>query len=133
MENKKLALYYGVDKEVIGVRECLQGWREGDVIITDGAKTEVYAVFDSTMKNMMVMAQMFMTLNTKSSMWCMKGFIENPCDEDELMDDEDLIEYLDFVDLLTVLVCNQYTVKKRVWPEYDKRLDYMEECVELIA
>ena len=133
MENKRLALYFGVDKEVIGVRECLQGWQEGEIITTDGAKTEVYAVFDSTMNNMMIITQMFMKLNTKTSMWCLKNFNENPEDVDEVLDNEVLLDYIEFLDLLSVLVCNQCTVKKREWSEYEKRLDYMEECVELIA
>lgn len=133
MENKRLALYFGVDKEVIGVRECLQGWQEGEIITTDGAKTEVYAVFDSTMNNMMIITQMFMKLNTKTSMWCLKNFNEKPEDVDDVLDNEELLDYIEFLDLLSVLVCNQWTVKKREWSEYEKRLDYMEECVELIA
>ena len=133
METKKLALYYGVEKEVIGVRECLQGWQEGDVITTDGAKTEIYAVFDSSLKNMLIMATMFMVMNTKTSMWCLRGFEPCPADEDEMYDNEDMIEYTDMIDLLSVMVCNQQTVKKREWPDYDKRLDYMEETVRLIA
>ena len=133
MENKRLALYFGVDKEVIGVRECLQGWQEGDVITTDGAKTEVYAVFDSTLANMVVLATMFMILNTRTSMWCIRGFDESPlCKEDE-EDNEDLIDFVDMDDLLSVMVCNKYTVKKRMWPDYEKRLDYMEDMVELIS
>ena len=132
MKNKKLALYYGVSKEVIGVRECLHDWEEGDVITTDGAKTEIYAVFDSTHENMMVLASMFIALNNRTSMCCLKNFIELPANEDDLCDNEDLINYLDLSDLLSVMICTAWTVKKHQWPDYEKRLDFMEECVERI-
>lgn len=133
MENKKLALYYGVNKEVIGVRECLHDWEEGDVITTDGVKTEIYAIFESTMPNMMTMAKMFCNLNTNTAMWCLKGFNPNPQDEDEEYDNEGILDYTDMLDLLAVMVCTPCTMKKREWADYEKRLDYMEDIVKLIA
>lgn len=133
MESKKLALYYGETAEVIGVRECLHDWKEGDVITTDGAKTEIYAVFDSTMRNMLLMATLFVTLNTKTSMWCLRNYEPAPADEVEQWDNEDLIEFQDMSDLLSVMVCNTTTVKKREWPDFEKRLDFMEEVVSNIA
>ena len=124
METKKLALYFGLSDEVIGVRECLHSWEEGDVIYTDGVRTEIYAVFNSTEENMAKLLSMFKELNTNTAMGYLKNF--DP-DEDETWmfgDEEDILPYM---------VCNQNTVKKRVWSDYEKRLDYMEECVELIA
>ena len=132
MGTRKLALYYGVYEEVIGVRECLHDWQEEDVINTDGAKTEIYAVFESTPKNMMVIATLFATLNTRTSMGWLKGFDPAPAGEDEYWDNMDLLEYMNFLDLLSVLVCNPCTMKKREWADYEKRLDYMEDMVELI-
>ena len=133
METRKLALYYGVNQEVIGVRECLHDWKEEDVINTNGAKTEIYAVFDSTPKNMMIIATLFTTLNTRTSMGWLKNFNPAPADEDEVWDNEDLLDYTDFLDILSVLICNQYTIKKRQWADYEKRLDLMEECVDYIV
>ena len=133
MEIKRLALYFGLTDAVIGVRECLHGWQEEDVIVTDGEKTEIYAVFDSTPKNMMVLATMFKTLNTSTSMWCLKGFNPQPADEDEEYDNEELLDFTDFLDLLSVMVCTRWTMKKREWADYEKRLDLMEDMVELIA
>lgn len=133
METRKLALYFGVNREVIGVRECLHDWQEEDVINTDGAKTEIYAVFESTPKNMMIIAAMFATLNTRTAMGWLKNFNPAPADEDEYWDNKELLEYVNFLDLLSVLVCNQHTVKKRQWNDYERCLDYMEDVVELIA
>ncbi len=133
METRRLALYFGVSNEVIGVRESLHDWQEGDVIVTDGEKTEIYAIFDSTLKNMLLMAALFTELNTKTSMWCLQGFEPHPADEDEMWDNKYLLKYTDFYDLLSVMVCNQFTVRKRQWPDYEKRLDLMEEVVEQIA
>ena len=133
METRKLALYYGVYEEVIGVRECLHDWQEEDVINTDGAKTEIYAVFESTPKNMMVIATLFATLNTRTSMGWLKNFNPAPADEDEVWDNEELLDYVNFLDLLSVLVCNPCTMKKREWADYERRLDLMEDMVELIA
>jgi len=133
METRKLALYYGVDEEVIGVRECLHDWQEGDIINTNGAKTEIYAVFDSTLSNMMLITAMFATLNTRTAMGCLSGFDPHPADEDEYCDNEMLLDYVNFLDLLSVLVCNQHTMKKREWADYERRLDFMEEVVDQIA
>ena len=121
---KKLILYFGITEAVIGVRECLHDWQEGDVITTDGAKTEVYAVFDCTEENMSTLVGMFNHLNTKTAMGPLYKF--DP-EEDELWwfgDDEDIIPRM---------VCNKYTMKKREWKDYEKMLDYMEECVDQIA
>ena len=133
METRKLALYYGVNQEVIGVRECLHDWKEEDVITTDGAKTEIYAVFDSTPKNMMVIATLFKVLNTNTAMGCLRNFNPAPTDEDEVYDNEELLDFNDFLDIMAVLVCTQWTMKKREWADYEKRLDLMEDMVELIA
>lgn len=133
MENKRLALYFGLSEEVIGVRECLHDWQEEDVIMTNGVKTEIYAVFESTQENMMVLAKMFMELNTKTAMWCLRNFNTQPADEDEEYDNEELIDFTDFLDIMSVMVCTPWTMKKRQWQDYEKRLDYMEDMVELIA
>ena len=133
MENKKLALYFGLTENVIGVRECLHDWQEEDVIITDGVKTEIYAVFDSTPKNMMVMATMFRMLNTKSSMWCLENFNPQPKDEDEAYDNEELLNFLDILDIMEVMRCNQWTMKKRPRKDFELMLDYMEDMVDRIV
>lgn len=133
MEIRKLALYYGICSEVIGIRECLHDWKEEDVINTDGEKTEIYAVFESTLNNMKVMAKMFRNMNTKTSMSCLKWFNPNPQDEDEQMDNEWVLESTDMLDLMDVMVCTPWTIKKREWSDYKKRLEYMEEMVELVA
>ena len=133
METRKLALYFGVNQEVIGVRECLHDWQEEDVINTDGAKTEIYAVFESTPKNMMVIVTLFATLNTRTSMGWLKNFNTAPPDEDEEWDNEELLDYVNFLDILSVLVCTPWTMKKRQWADYERRLDLMEDMVELIA
>ena len=96
-------------------------------------KTEIYAVFESTLENMNVLATMFRMLNKKTSMWSLKGFIPEPKDEDEELDNEELLDYTNFLDLLAVMVCNPLTMKRKQWPDYDKCLDYMEDMVERIA
>ncbi len=123
MDCKKLILYFGLTTPVIGVRECLHDWQEGDVITTDGAKTEIYAKFDSTTENMNVLAAMFKELNTNTSSG-LKFFVP---------EENDVTDYYDIHDLLERMVCNQWTVKKRQWSDYEKRLDYMEECVTNIV
>lgn len=130
MEVKKLALYYGVNQEVIGVRECLHDWEEGDVITTNGVKTEIYAIFDSTMRNMKILAGMFCTLNVATQMGCLKNYTQTHSNEE--LDNEWMFEYNDFFDLLAVMTCTPWTMKKRQWADYEKRLDFMEEMVELI-
>ena len=101
--------------------------------MTDGAKTEIYAVFESTLQNMKIIAAMFTVLNTKTAMWSLRGYIPMPKDEDEEMDNEDLLDFMDFDDILSVLKCNKWTVKKREWPSYEKRLDLMEECAQYLS
>lgn len=124
METKRMVLYYGVTEEVIGVRECMFDWKEGDEIVTNGVKTEVYAVFDSTEKNMTAMVEMFLELNTKTAMSPLRNF--DP-------EYDDLYYFIDFLDLMDYMVCNKYTVKKREWSDYEKRLDYMEDCFAKVA
>jgi hypothetical protein len=124
MDYKKLILYFGLTTPVIGVRECLHNWQEGDVIDTDGAKTEIYAVFDRTEKNMSTLISMFKELNTNTAMGGLKNF--DP-EEDEVWmygEDEDIVPYM---------VCNDNTRKKRQWTDYEKMLDYMEECADQIV
>lgn len=124
MEVKKLALYYGITREVIGVRQCLHDWKEGDEINTDGAKTVIYAVFDNTRHNLAVITALFKILNTNTAMWCISKYFDanDPDDVDDL-------EFTDFFDWISVMVCTQQTMKKRVWKNYENRLDFMEAMV----
>ena len=106
------------------VRQCLHDWKEGDEINTDGAKTVIYAVFDNTRHNLAVITALFKILNTNTAMWCISKYFDanDPDDVDDL-------EFTDFFDWISVMVCTQQTMKKRVWKNYENRLDFMEAMV----
>lgn len=70
---------------------------------------------------------------TEEKLQYLRGFIENPEDEDEEYDNEELLDFTDFFDVISVMVCTRWTMKKRQWEDYEKRLDYMEDMVERIA
>ena len=125
-----MILYFGLAEAVIGVREHHFGWQEGDVITTNGAKTEIYAIFEPTPNNMLTMVKMFQTLNTRTSMGCL-GKLDTTEGPEYVYEELDFM--LDEVNLEEVMVCNNQTAKKYAFKDYEKRLDFMEECVEQIS
>lgn len=133
MNNEKMVLCYGVDELMIAVRKQHFDWSEGDVINTDGVKTEVYAVFDYNQENMLEMYRMFAELNTPSSMNYIRKWLHNMnvLDEPEYTTLEDWPE---LIDTLNYMKCTKETIKKRTWgKDYDKCLDYMESCCSQIV
>ena len=118
MDLKKFVLYYGLESETIGVREHLHDWKEGETLyddsgrIFDAKQTVIYAIIWGTEKNVEALVEMFRELNTATSM---KG-----------------VDYYFFDEtpyILDYLKCTPYTVKKRQYGDYEKRLDFMEEFV----
>lgn len=124
----KLVLCYGIEKPHISVRRCLHDWKEGDVINTDGIKTEIYAVFQGTKANLAIMYHMFLNLNTRTSMKWLKMLL----DGEEIDDDVNKWEWPDLSDVLDYFKCTKETIKKRIWKDYNKCLDYMEFCVNMV-
>ena len=119
MEIQKFVLYYGLDDEVIGVRPYCHDWQEGEVIkdnegcrILEAKDVVIYAVFWNTVENVNILLDMFRELNTATSMKGARYYFE---DEPEILD---------------YCRCNKWTMKKRVWGNYEKRLDYMEKATE---
>jgi len=132
MNCKKLILFYGLTAPMIGIREHHYDWKEGDELDFRRAKTEVYAVFDVTHENMLKMYDMFKELNTPTSMKGLRCYLD--CEGILDMPEEcSLKDWPELQDVLPYMMCNKDTRKKRQWKDYDRMLDFMEECATEIA
>ena len=100
---KKYLVYYNENEELIGIREHMFDWEEGQEILSNGRKVVIFAIFDGTPENIRIANIMMATLkkysnNTKTRLVEKNGQLG-------------------------------FRTTGKVWKSFDAELDYVEEMV----
>ena len=122
MATKKFIVYYNEKENIIGYREHHFEWEEGDVIVTNGMQTAIFAIFDGTEKNLRVASNMISVLKRYTPKY---KRVSVPNGDIKLSGD--------FVDDVINIWMNSHEktvlANKRVWKNFDAMLDYVEYVV----
>lgn len=120
--NKNYIVFYNESKEIVGYREHLFDWEEGDTITTNGVKTTIFAIFRGTEKNLRAASDMIKTINQYMPKYKQVSILNEGV---RLTGDV-------FDDMINVMMNSHLETiqtRKRVWKNFDAMLDFVEHVV----
>lgn len=119
--SKKFLVYYNEDKGLIGMRQHLFDWEEGDTITTDGVQVVVFGIFRGTTKNLNLVDDMFKVLRRFQPRQKTVRVLDEGYEHSETGD-----AFADSMNDLIHSHLEKVNVAKKVWKDFDAQLDFVD-------
>ncbi len=124
---KKFIVYYNEEKGIIGYRPHAFDWQEGEDIYTNGVKTTIFAIFDYSERNMRIAETMMKTLHRYNPHYGNRIVLNDSISESDINQAGDDLDKMMF--LFENSHIERVQTNKKVWKNFDAKLDYVEDMV----